>query len=372
MKSDNIYKWINLLVIILFLSNIKAVGQNQQSPDFWGIFISSNGKLIELKDQDARNLKIHGNLIHAKMGIASIKGSPSLSDPKIYFIVYGDKMNPMKGARPVLSKINWDDNIENYTAGDVVNLKIGPIPGLNDAYKFIPENPLNNGIYCFHSGRLNSTNAFDGTIEENAAKKDIWTFIIDTNMGNGQNEMESIIEERELRYLASQMKDLNERVKSEWKIILNIYSARNSFAEEIVKIMNNILNSQTNETKELTISLDEYKLINKSDEIVTNKELFNSFSLKINNVSQAIGKVFLFAQNNKINSDSLQEVLMKMENLENKIAIQRGKYNIAAQSFNIKINEVGSDKFFEKYPDLRKKCYFEREPADSKPIEVKF
>lgn len=185
-KTYSAISSVNLVVIFLIFFQINLFGQDQPKPDFWGVFLVSNGKLIEFKDQDAKNLSMSGSLIQATMGISSVQGSPYFSDLNTYFIVYGDKMNPKNGQNPVLSKLVWNGSLNMYVAGESVNLKIGPVPGLPDAYKLIPERSLNQGLYCFHSGRLNSTSPMDGAIESNA-KKDVWTFWISKEfMGRGQ------------------------------------------------------------------------------------------------------------------------------------------------------------------------------------------
>ena len=170
-------KVISTIVLLLLFSSNFTNGQEIPDLEFWGIYIVVNDKPFEFKDQDARDLSMHGNLMKATMNIKSIKGSPFFNDPNAYFITYGNKMNPSKGKEPALSELVWDYQVNRYVVKRNIPIKIGPVKDLSDAFKFIPEEPLKSGIYAFHSGRLNATDPFSGTIEANE-RKDVWTFII--------------------------------------------------------------------------------------------------------------------------------------------------------------------------------------------------
>jgi hypothetical protein len=189
-KMDKM-KWLiisGLLMINFFIPKNTLFGQDDPKPDFFGVFAVSNGVLYEFQDSQAKNLTSL-----ASSTTTGILGFPSLgtekkffSDPKLYFIIYGEKMNPMKGKKPMLSTITYLPASQLYIASANINLKVGPIPGLPDAYKLIPENPLPQGLYSFHSGRLKSTSVLDASVEANA-QKDVWTFFISKEyMGNGQ------------------------------------------------------------------------------------------------------------------------------------------------------------------------------------------
>lgn len=185
MKHFTIYRLFLFTLLFSFFFSNNLNGQEIPKPSYWGIFIVSNGELIELRDADAVDLIMKGNLMQAVMGIRTMASSPFISDPSLYFIVYGNKLNPMRGQNPVLSRLIWSSSLEMYVAGSDINLNIGPVEGIENAFRLVPQNELNEGMYSFHSGRLNATDPFSGTIEANQ-QNDVWTFYISKElMGTG-------------------------------------------------------------------------------------------------------------------------------------------------------------------------------------------
>jgi hypothetical protein len=56
---------------------------------------------------------------------------------------------------------------------------------MENAYKYIPSKPLQEGYYCFHNGRLTSGEPMAATVEANA-KNDIFDFIVSKNFGKSK------------------------------------------------------------------------------------------------------------------------------------------------------------------------------------------
>lgn len=172
--------------------------------------------------------------------------------------------------------------------------------------------------------------------------------------------------------LALQMNSPNERVKSEWAKSINFFNQRNVMAEELIKVIDKSTNGATTETKELAACLKKFKSLNQSDELLISEELFNAFTMQIKDLTQKISKVFILADMNKINNSSYQNIKMEMEGLENRISIQRRRYNEEAESYNNKIKKDANSKFFDKYPNLGTKCYFKSDEGAGKAPEIPF
>jgi len=172
--------------------------------------------------------------------------------------------------------------------------------------------------------------------------------------------------------LALKMNGPNERVKSEWAKTINVLNQRNAKSEELIKVIDKSTNGASAETKELAAILNKFKSINQSDELLINEELFNVFTKQLEDYKTSLQKVFILAEKNKINNSSFHEITVKIEDLEKKIAFQRQKYNEEAHSYNSKIKNNTNDKFYEKYPNLRKKCYFKVNEGVNKAPKIQF
>lgn len=171
--------------------------------------------------------------------------------------------------------------------------------------------------------------------------------------------------------LALQMRNLDERVKYEWTETVNLYNQRNALAEELIRIVDKSINSSTAQTKDLSLSLNKFKSINQSNDVLSNKELFDSFHQQVGDLSQKINKVFVLAEGFKINNSPFQEIQLKMERLENSISVHRTLFNQNALSYNDKIQKHANSKFYKKYPSLGLKFYFKSD-GNSKQPQVTF
>lgn len=177
-------KLLVFLVLVLLGLN-SCFAQETPKPEFFGIYAVVNGQLIEFNKKDAAKLSGVGDLVNTTLGIRELNG-PWLKDSKIYFITYGIK------SRPTLSKLTWKETIQSknfmtgattnveakmYVANGNIEFKIAPVEGMEDCYKFIPSETLEEGYYCLHFGRLTSNDAMNMSIESNS-NADIFDFAI--------------------------------------------------------------------------------------------------------------------------------------------------------------------------------------------------
>lgn len=198
-----------------------------------------------------------------------------------------------------------------------------------------------------------------------------WVMLIALNLcfNSCQSQIKFNSAEQEADSIAINMRSANERVKNEWVKTINLYNQRNTLANELINIVDKSTNGTSTEIKDLATSLNNYKLVDKSVNLLTEEELFSKFSSHIEDIDQQISKVFIFAQKININHTAFQEIQTKLEDKANKITIQRKRFNEEAQSYNIKIKKDANTVFLNKYPELGLKNYFKQ--STEQPV-VKF
>lgn len=190
---------IHMILMFLgmaILPQITLICQEVPVPEYYGIYVVQNGMLYEFQESTAREIALRGTASFPMLGIArrADDNTPFISDRGLYFIVYGDKMNPSKGAKPSLSYTRYNADADIFMHDFPIALKIKPFPKLQDAYILIPEGRLEKqGLYCFHSGRLSSSNPSDASNESNAKNKDTWLFYLSEEwVGFGKLNKESL------------------------------------------------------------------------------------------------------------------------------------------------------------------------------------
>ncbi|MCF8360900.1 MAG: hypothetical protein K9H26_19280 [Prolixibacteraceae bacterium] len=297
MTNSQLYRII-LIIMLAFLSSLHHVnGQKIPDLEFWGIYIVVNDEPFEFKDRDARDLSMHGNLMKATMNIKSIKGSPNFNDPNAYFITYGNKMNPSKGKEPALSELVWDYQVNRYVVKRNIPIKIGPVKDLSDAFKFIPEEPFKSGIFAFHSGRLNATDPFSGTIEANE-RNDVWTFIITGQSDEAEmTNMEQMIREHEMLVVAEEIRKANKPVMEQWLRLKSLMLKQKEKGWKLVQFIEESLGMSTPETESLKKLIDEFESFYLTEKLLINEEAFISFK-KCNKNHQVVLFLNIFLKQN--------------------------------------------------------------------------
>lgn len=178
--------------------------------------------------------------------------------------------------------------------------------------------------------------------------------------------------EQEADSLALQVNSHNERVRTGWAKTISLYNQRNASAEEMIIMLDKITNGSTAETKELSMSLNKFKTMNQSDELLLNEKLFNTLVIQLEDILQKLSQLFIMAHTRKINNQSFLELQAKIEGLENRITVQRMIFNEEARSYNLKIEKNANNKFYEKYPNLGIKCYYKPNNEREKAAPVDF
>ncbi len=163
----NLISLILVLIAIAGLCNTIAFSKNQ-TPEFYGIYLVSKSKLIELKDaKEERRLKTVGNMLIAKNGIKTLSGI-DIVDKNVHFIVYLPNL-AIGSIR--LAKLNYISSLILGRKGDFLNpqkeyeakmwvkdslikLRFAPVGGKQDMYRAVPVANLTDGVYALTVGGI--------------------------------------------------------------------------------------------------------------------------------------------------------------------------------------------------------------------------
>lgn len=167
-------------IIALFYAFNYLCQSNSIIPEFYGIYIVSGGKFIEMQDALAqRRLKEQKSFPSSTVGITSLSSLQASSDS--YFLLYSrGYVSPADEIclyrlefRSTLQQTDFFSNKVSYVAFNAwvakkkIPVRIGPVQGHKDLLKMVPSMPLENGAYCL---------TFDGFAEGGLAMQDVVQF----------------------------------------------------------------------------------------------------------------------------------------------------------------------------------------------------
>jgi LemA protein len=162
--------------------------------------------------------------------------------------------------------------------------------------------------------------------------------------------------------------DLNETVISQWHQVESQYQRRLDLIPNIVKTVE----AEANFEKSTLTAVVEARA--KATQVTidpTNmtSENMNQFKQAQGELSSAIGKLLMVTENypNLKSSQAFSELRVELEGCENRIAVERMKYNDVVKNFNASIKKIPGSLFAWGYKDA---TYFEAEAGAEKAPKV--
>jgi LemA protein len=161
---------------------------------------------------------------------------------------------------------------------------------------------------------------------------------------------------------------LNEGVKKQWKQVGSQYQRRLDLIPNIVKTVE----AEANFEKSTLMAVVEARA--KATQITidpTNltSENMNQFKQVQGELSSAISKLLMVSENypNLKSSQAFSELRVELEGCENRIAVERMKFNDMVGEFNIEIKKIPGSFFAWGYSDA---AYFEAEAGAEKAPKI--
>jgi LemA protein len=162
--------------------------------------------------------------------------------------------------------------------------------------------------------------------------------------------------------------DLNETVISQWHQVESQYQRRVDLIPNIVKTVE----AEANFEKSTLTAVVEARA--KATQVTidpTNmtSENMNQFKQAQGELSSAIGKLLMVTENypNLKSSQAFSELRVELEGCENRIAVERMKYNDVVKNFNASIKKIPASLFAWGYKDA---TYFEADAGAEKAPKV--
>ncbi|HOK55797.1 MAG TPA: LemA family protein [bacterium] len=157
---------------------------------------------------------------------------------------------------------------------------------------------------------------------------------------------------------------LDQKVKSSWAQVENVYQRRNDLIPNLVEVVKGYAKHE----KELFIQVTEARTKWQNAKSISEKET------AAGEIDRVIGRLLLVVENYpqikaSTNFLSLQD---ELAGTENRIAVERRRYNIAVEEYNRIAKSFPTFIFVKIFGFDKEKSYFQAEKGSEKAPEIKF
>lgn len=165
----------------------------------------------------------------------------------------------------------------------------------------------------------------------------------------------------------------DEAVKTAWAQVENVYQRRLDLIPNLVETVKGYAKHEKDVFIEVTAARAGVGQIKIDAGLLNDPAALQSFQKAQANLSGALSRLLAVAENypNLKANENFLALQSQLEGTENRIAVERKRYNDTAQVFNTSIRQFPAN-FIAGMFGFKAKVYFESEPAAAKAPVVKF
>lgn len=165
---------------------------------------------------------------------------------------------------------------------------------------------------------------------------------------------------------------LDEQVKSQWGQVQNAYKRRSDLIPNLVSTVKGAANFEQKTLTDVIKARSEASSI-KIDPTNLTPEKLQEFQAKQGQLSQALGRLLVVSEKypELRATESFKELQSQLEGTENRISVEREKFNQITQEYNTKVRSFPSNISANMF-HFKEKPYFQAEAAAQNAPKVEF
>ena len=166
---------------------------------------------------------------------------------------------------------------------------------------------------------------------------------------------------------------LDEGVKSAWSQVENQYQRRYDLVPNLVETVKGYAAQEKSVMLGVTEARARVGQITVTKEVLEDPEAFSKFQAAQDQFSSALSRLLAVSENypNLKSNENFMALQTQLEGTENRIAVERRRYNEVVQAYNVRIRQFPAS-FVASFTGFREKQFFKaKEGADVAP-QVKF
>lgn len=166
---------------------------------------------------------------------------------------------------------------------------------------------------------------------------------------------------------------LDEGVNGAWAQVQNQYQRRSDLIPNLVEVVKGYAEHEKQVFENVAEARAGVGKLTVTPEVLSNPQLFQQFQQAQSSLSGALSRLLAVAENYpqlKANENFLQ-LQAQLEGTENRIAVERNRFNDVVKDYNVKVRMFPSSIFAGMF-GFGQKQYFQSEPGAEKAPQVKF
>jgi LemA protein len=169
------------------------------------------------------------------------------------------------------------------------------------------------------------------------------------------------------------MVTLQQSVDSGWAQVENVYQRRSDLIPNLIATVKGYASHEKEVLEAVTASRSQVGSIKMTPEMLNNPAELQKFQQAQAGLTSALSRLLVVAENYpelKANQNFL-ELQSQLEGTENRITVERKRFNEVAQAYNTKIMQFPANIFARMF-NFQKKAYFQSAPGSDKAPVVDF
>lgn len=166
---------------------------------------------------------------------------------------------------------------------------------------------------------------------------------------------------------------MEEKVNESWSQVENVYQRRADLVPNLVATVKGAAEFERGTFTDVTEARAKVNQINVSPQMLENPQMFNQFQSAQNELGSALSRLLVTVENYpelKANENFLQ-LQAQLEGTENRIAVERMKFNQTVREYNTNIKTF-PNVVFANYFGFDEKVYFQATEGAETPPQVEF
>lgn len=164
-----------------------------------------------------------------------------------------------------------------------------------------------------------------------------------------------------------------ENVKKAWSQVENVYQRRLDLIPNLVETVKGYASHERETFESITKARASVGQMNVTSDVVNNPEAFQKFQESQGQLTSFLSRLLMVSERYpdlKANQNFL-DLQAQLEGTENRISVERGRYNEAAQSFNT-LRRTFPTVILAGWMGFKEKTYFEADKGAEKAPQVQF
>ncbi len=166
---------------------------------------------------------------------------------------------------------------------------------------------------------------------------------------------------------------LDEGVKSAWSQVENQYQRRYDLIPNLVETVKGYAKQEREVLENVTNARSRVGQLTVTPEILNDPDAFAKFQQAQDGLSSALSRLLAVVENypNLKSNENFLTLQAQLEGTENRISVERRRFNETVQSFNTTIRRFPAS-FVASFTSFREKAYFKAAAGAEQAAQVKF